>query len=170
VADNEKIRFDMALSRTFKPDDFHYINFGPSFTFYSYNKNLSFFTYGHGGYFSPEYLAQGLLNLQFMTEEGFSYLFKGEVGFGGQANKQQAAPFFPLDPDGRIYKGTSDTTGILISNLQGLMFLTRYWAFGAEVGYNKTPSYEEIRGGIYTTIFFEPREGLVETDFPEYQY
>ncbi len=170
VADNTKFRFDMALSRTFKPDDFHYINFGPSITFYAYDENLSFFTYGHGGYFSPEYLIQGLLNLQFMTEEGLDYLFKGEVGFGGQANKQQAAPYFPLAPDGRDYEGTSDSTGILISNLQGLMFLTRHWAFGAEIGYNKTPSYQELRGGLFTTIFFEPREGLVETDFPNIQY
>jgi len=131
VADNEKIRLDLALSRTWKPDDFHYINFGPSFTFYSYNKNLSFFTYGQGGYFSPEYLAQGLLNLQFMTQEGYDYLLKGEIGFGGQTNKQQASPFFPLDPDGRVYQGTSDSTGILISNLKGLMFLTEQWAFSS---------------------------------------
>ncbi|MFP4351410.1 MAG: cellulose synthase subunit BcsC-related outer membrane protein [Puniceicoccaceae bacterium] len=170
VADNEKIRFDMALSRTFKPDGFHYINFGPSFTFYSYNENLSFFTFGHGGYFSPEFLAQGLLNLQFMTEEGGDYLLKGEIGAGGQANKQQAAPFFPLDADGRVYEGTDDSTGILISNLQGMLFLTRQWAFGADIGYNKTPSYEELRGGVFTTIFFEPRGGLVETDFPNFQY
>ncbi|MEM0965556.1 MAG: cellulose synthase subunit BcsC-related outer membrane protein [Verrucomicrobiota bacterium] len=170
VADNEKIRLDVALNRTFKPDGFHYINFGPSFTFYSYTNNLSFFTFGHGGYFSPEYLAQGIINLQFMTEEGEDFLLKGEVGFGGQANEQEAAPFFPLDPDGRDYSGTSDTTGILISNLQGVMFLTDYWAFGGEIAFNKTPSYEEFRGGVFTTIFFEPREGLVETDFPRYQY
>ncbi len=170
VEDNTKFRMDMALSRTFKPEDFHYINFGPIVTFYAYEENLSFFTYGHGGYFSPEYLIQGLINLQFMTEEGRDYLFKGEIGFGGQANKQQAAPYFPLDPDGRIYNGTSDSTGIMISNLQGMMFLTNYWAFGAEIGYNKTPSYEELRGGVFTTIFFEPREGVVETDFPDYQY
>ena len=50
------------------------------------------------------------------------------------------------------------------------MFLTEQWAFGAEIGYNKSPTYEELRGGIYTTIFFEPRNGLVETDFPNYQY
>ncbi len=170
VADNEKFRVDLALSRTFKPDNFHYINFGPVVTFYSYNKNLSFFTYGHGGYFSPEYLAQGLINLQFMTEEGLDFLFKGELGLGGQSNKQASSPFFPLDPDNRAYSGNDETTGILISNLKGLMFLTEQWAFGAEIGYNKTPSYEELRGGIYTTIFFEPRRGLVETDFPNYQY
>jgi len=170
VADNEKIRIDLALSRTFKPDDFHYINFGPVVSFYSYNKNLSFFTYGQGGYFSPEYLAQGLISLQFMTEEGLDYIFKGELGLGGQANSQASSPFFPLAPDNRTYDGTNETTGILISNLKGLMFLTEHWAFGAEIGFNKTPSYEEVRGGIYTTIFFEPRSGLVEADFPNYQY
>ena len=170
VADNEKIRLDVALNRTFEPDHFHYINFGPSFTFYSYTENLSFFTYGHGGYFSPEYLIQGIINLQFMTEEGSDYLLKGEIGVGGQANKQAASPIFPLSPDGRDYSGQSDATGILISNLQGMMFLTEYWAFGADIGYNKTPSYEELYGGVYTTIFFEPREGVVETDFPNFQY
>lgn len=170
VEDNTKFRMDVALSRTFRPDHFHYINFGPIITFYAYEENLSFFTYGHGGYFSPEYLIQGLVNLQFMTEEGRDYLFMGEIGLGGQANKQQAAPYFPLAPDGRIYQGTSDSTGIMISNLKGMMFLTNHWSFGAEIGYNKTPSYEELRGGIFTTIFFEPREGLVETDFPNYQY
>ena len=170
VADNEKIRIDLGLTRTFKPDDFHYVNFGPIITFYSFNNNQNFFTYGHGGYFSPEYLAQGLINLQFMTEEGKDYLFKGELGAGGQSNKQASSNYFPLAPDNRTFSGTSESTGILISNLKGMMFLTEQWAFGAEIGYNKTPSYEEIRGGIYTTIFFEPREGLLETDFPNYQY
>ncbi|MGE9290737.1 MAG: cellulose synthase subunit BcsC-related outer membrane protein [Puniceicoccales bacterium] len=170
VADNEKFRIDLGLSRTFKPDDFHYINFGPILTFYSYNKNLSFFTYGQGGYFSPEYLIQGLLSIQFMTEEGLDYLFKGELAGGGQSNNQASSPYFPLDPDSRTYDGTNESSGILISNLKGLMYLTDQWAFGAEIGYNKTPSYEELRGGIYTTIFFEPRKGLLETDFPNYQY
>ena len=170
VADNSKVRLDLALSRTFRPDNFEYVNFGPVLTFYSYTENLSFFTYGQGGYFSPEYLAQGLLSLQFLTQEGREYLIKGELGIGGQSNKQASSPYFPLAPDDRTYEGSSDSTGIVISNLKGLMFLTEQWAFGAEIGYNKSPTYEELRGGIYTTIFFEPRNGLVETDFPNYQY
>lgn len=170
VLDNDKFAVMAALSRTFDVDGFNYINFGPSASFATYNRNLSQFTYGQGGYFSPEYLVQGLIGSQFLTREGRQFLLGGQVGFGIQTNKQAATPLFPLDPDGRIFEARTETTGIFISNLQGLAFLTPRWAFGASVGYNKTPSYEEFRAGVFTTIFFERRTGLLESDFPAYRY
>jgi len=170
VEDNDKFAVMAALSRTFTVDGFNFINFGPSASFATYNKNLSQFTYGQGGYFSPEYLVQGLIGSQFLTKEGRDFILGGQLGFGIQTNKQAASPLFPLNADGRIFEARTETTGIFISSLEGMVFLTPRWAFGANVGYNKTPSYEEFRGGIFTTIFFEPRTGLVESDIPDYRY
>lgn len=170
ILDNEHWYLNLKFSRTFHPPYFHYVNFGPIVTAYGYAHNQSFYTFGHGGYFSPSKFGQAVMNLQGMTLEGQSFIAKGEIGFGVQANEQDSAPLFPTRPDGRSYQRSTATTLILLSDLQMLFALTRHWTFGFGVGYNKTPSYEEFRGGVFSSVYFDPRRGLFESDFPRYQY
>lgn len=169
IPDNQHLHTNFALMRVFYPDGFHYLNFGPVATFYGYSKNLGNHTFGHGGYFSPSIAAQGTFNLQAMTLEGKSYLVKGEFGLGVQSNNQDSAALFPTEPDGRTFRREDETSLIMISDLQALFRLTENWSFGANIGYNVTPSYEEFRGGIFTTFHFSPRAGLFESDFPGFR-
>lgn len=170
ILDNEHYYLNFKFSRTFHPPYFHYVNFGPIVTAYGYANNQSFFTYGHGGYFSPSMFGQAVMNLQGMTLEGKNFLLKGEAGFGFQANEQDAAPLFPTRPDGRSYQRSTDSSLIFLSDMKVLFALTRQWTFGFGLGYNKTPSYEEFRGGMFSTVYFAPRRGMFESDFPRYQY
>ncbi len=47
-----------------------------------------------------------------ITQEGKKFIASGSVGAGIQNNQQDAAPFFPLNPDGREFESQESTTGL----------------------------------------------------------
>ncbi|WP_163004514.1 cellulose synthase subunit BcsC-related outer membrane protein, partial [Pseudomonas viridiflava] len=71
------------------------------------------FTYGHGGYFSPQsFFAIGIPVMWSQRSERFSYQVKGSVGV--QHFKQDGAAYFPDDSamqaaSGQNYDGQSKT-------------------------------------------------------------
>ena len=75
-------------------------------------KNLDYFTFGQGGYFSPEYLLQGALGIQFMTKEGQNYLLRGSATLGWQTYRQDATPVFPLENSTAVYSASDTSTFI----------------------------------------------------------
>jgi len=166
VADNDHIRFNLAVNKNFKADGFEYITLGPTFSYESFSENRSFFTYGHGGYFSPESLVQGTIGTQFLTSQGERWLLKGNVQLGFQAYNQAETALFPLHDTGGVYAATDAQTFIGYANLTGMWMLGDQWAFGTSVNAAKTANYEEFRGNVFFQYFFEPRVGLFETDFP----
>ena len=72
------------------------LKMGLSLTAMGYRENLSYFTLGHGGYYSPQqYFSLGV-PWEFSGRRGtFSYQVGGELGL--QKSSQDRAPFFPLD-------------------------------------------------------------------------
>ncbi|MFP5226916.1 MAG: cellulose synthase subunit BcsC-related outer membrane protein [Acidobacteriota bacterium] len=70
---------------------------GVNFFGMHYSHNENFFTYGHGGYFSPQgyYLAN--VPFSFQGHYGPNVHYSAVAAFGLQAFQQDSAPFFPLD-------------------------------------------------------------------------
>lgn len=153
-----------SLSYVFKPRGFEYISIGPAVSYERFDNNQNFFTYGHGGYFSPDSIIQGIIEAQFLTKEGRNYLISGSVGAGAQQNKQSDADVLPLDPDGRVYEGTDSTTGIFLARAEAGVLLTPYFMLGTKLSYAVTADYDEGFASIYGRIFFEPRAGLFRSD------
>lgn len=72
------------------------LKLGLNLTAMGYRENLSFFTLGHGGYFSPQqYFSLGVPWELSGRRGAFSYQVGGELGL--QKFSQDRAPFFPLD-------------------------------------------------------------------------
>jgi len=164
VQQNERLTATVALAKEISYEGFEYITIGPAFSVETYANNQNFFTYGHGGYFSPSYIAQGLLGANFLTREGTNWIAQGSIGVGYQTNEQASAPLFPLDPDGRTYPGTESSTGIFISSLDVALMLSPEWVVGSSMGYNITADYNEGFASIYLRYLFEPRPGLLRDD------
>jgi cellulose synthase operon protein C len=137
---------------------------GPAVSYESFDNNQNFFTFGHGGYFSPQSLLQGLIQVQFLTKEGKRWLAGGSAGAGVQSNEQDSAPFFPLDPDGRNYSSQSSTTGIGLINLTGGYLINPNWMVGGSAGFNVTADYNEGFFNVWVRYYFERRNGLVRDD------
>ncbi|MEI9896940.1 MAG: cellulose synthase subunit BcsC-related outer membrane protein [Chthoniobacter sp.] len=153
-----------SVSKLFKREGFEYITIGPAVSYEEFDNNQNQFTYGNGGYFSPQYIIQGIIEAQALTTEGLNWLAHGSIGAGAQQNKQDASPYFPLDPDGREFPGTSSSTGIFLVKAEGGVLLTPEWMVGTKLSYAITADYNEGFASIYVRYFFEPRAGLFRSD------
>ncbi|WP_245002034.1 cellulose biosynthesis protein BcsC [Cupriavidus pinatubonensis] len=69
---------------------------GINFTSMGYNENLRYFTFGHGGYFSPQTYFSVTVPLALEGRKGrLSYHMRGALGI--QAFHEDDAPYFPTD-------------------------------------------------------------------------
>jgi cellulose synthase operon protein C len=165
VETNNHLSLAISLNRQIENPNFTFLTVGPAFSFEHYAQNQDFFTFGHGGYFSPNYVAQGAVALRFLTKEARSYLLKGEVLAGLQTYEQDSAPIFPLNNSVASYPGSTASTFIATARIAGLFLLTPQWAVGGSVDYSKTANYSEFTAAAFLRFFFEPRVGLFGTDF-----
>jgi hypothetical protein len=164
VAENTHLGVTLAIQRSFETDRLDYLLGGIGFSAEHYEKNLSQFTYGHGGYFSPQMLLQAQVFMQFMTHEGLHHLISGQAAVGFQTNDQDETPFFPLAPDGRVYPSERQTSSIAQGYLTAAFLLDPQWKFTVQAGAAATATYDEFFGGFLFTYYFEPRKGLYSSD------
>ncbi len=164
VKENTHLSGTAAVAYEFEVKNFEYITLGVAASYESYDNNQNHFTYGNGGYFSPEYLGQVLLQGQFLTEEGKKWIAAGTLGLGVQNNRQAASPYFPLNPDGRNYDAEESSTVIGLIAAQGAYMISPNWLIGGELGYAVTADYNEGSIGLFVRYFFDQRAGLLRTD------
>jgi predicted Zn-dependent protease len=94
VADNQSYEF--TAGAYFRPikDESQELKVGISATYLSYNQNFSYFTYGQGGYFSP----QSFYSLTFpidWTETSGKFTYSAGATLGVQSIQQSSSLFFP---------------------------------------------------------------------------
>ena len=164
VEDNVHIYGTIAVAHVWRPPGYEYVTLGVSLSGEGFENNQNHFTYGNGGYFSPEYLVQGLVQAQFLTEEAKNWIVAGSAGAGVQNNKQAASPFFPLDDDGREFGAQESTTPIGLVQVQGAYLINPNWMIGASFSFAVTADYNEGSANIWLRYFFEQRKGLFRTD------
>ena len=162
--DNTHFYATLALAREFKLKGFEYLTLGPAFSFEHFDNNQNNFTYGNGGYFSPDYLFQGLLQANFLTTEGKNWIFGGSAAAGVQTNRQGGSPYFPLNPDGREFPAQNSTTVITLVNGSAAYLFRNSFLVGVSGSYAITADYNEGFASVWIRYFFEPRNGLLRTD------
>ena len=144
-------------------DNYRQLQTGLSLSWMNYSKDLSYFTFGQGGYFSP----QNYISIAFPVE--YSQTFnniKARLGgsLGYQSYSQDGSDYFPtnkvwqqtledLREDGFAkdsrYNGTTQN-GMGYSMKAGLDYnLNKDMTIGGEVGYDTFGSYNESTAGVY---------------------
>ncbi|RZI69800.1 MAG: tetratricopeptide repeat protein [Variovorax sp.] len=141
----------------------------------SYDKNLSFFTYGHGGYFSP----QRYVSVAFPVDwSGRSNRLSWRVNasLGVQSFTQDEAPYFPTDNvrQNATYAAAGAAAGL---NLTGTGFTGMYPSstntglaynfagaleyqlapqlyLGGALGLNNAQNFRQLTGSIYVRYMF----------------
>lgn len=141
-----------------------------------YDKNLSYYTFGQGGYFSP----QSFVSVAFPVDwsgrsDRLSWRLNASLGV--QSFTQKASPYFPTDsgrardaggaaayaaslglssvPFTGMYEKTSKTglaynlAAILEYQLAPKMFL------GGSIGLNNAQNYRQLTGGVYLRYVFD---------------
>jgi hypothetical protein len=153
---------------------------GLNFTGMTYDKNLRYFTYGHGGYFSPQQFLAMSVPFDWAQRSGrLSYQIKGALGV--QYFKEDAAPYFPTSRTRQsaaaqaasdaeafgqaganttaIYPGQSKTglgynLGVALEyQLHPRLFI------GSHLSLDNARDYRQFRGGLYVRYALEPYTG-----------
>lgn len=153
---------------------------GLNFTGLSYDKNLRYFTYGHGGYFSPQQFLAMSVPFDWAQRSGrLSYQIKGALGV--QYFKEDAAPYFPTSRSRQsaaaqaasdaeafgeaganttaIYRGQSKTglgynLGLAMEyQLHPQLFI------GSHLALDNARNYRQFTGGLYVRYALQPYTG-----------
>lgn len=167
VADNHAISVAMSVGRELNVDGFDYFTVGPSFNYQHFDKNLGHYTFGHGGYFSPEQYANIGAGINFLTDEGRDFIIKGQFTAGLQVIKQQGAPWFPRGNSGLgHYSGDHSSGEALDFEVKGVWLLTPHLQLGAGAAFRKTNGYQDYTGGLFIRYTLEQRKAVFSRDIP----
>jgi len=119
---------------------------GPSFTSLTFQNNERFFTFGHGGYFSPQRFFHGAAVFRWQRAGGLRWDAAAEPGYDWY--QEAHALVFPLAPDGSFYAGK--TEGGFSFNARA--FLGVGLGGGFELGLSgalqRAPEFREMRAAI----------------------
>lgn len=164
VKSNEHIGFRASLGRSVQLENGISVVIGPGLSLEHYSRNLSQFTLGHGGYFSPNYMMQGDFSAQLATKEGRSWLVTANGLLGYQRNQQSSAPYFPLAPDGRDYPSVEAADITYGLSAKGGILIDRRWILGGGFSVNSAADYDDFSLGIFLRYVFDDRTGLMTGD------
>jgi len=168
VADNYRMRGTLSAAYDFKPKGFEYLRAGPSLMIQGYDKNLSKFTYGHGGYYSPQTNTTGGLFVDFLTDEGEEWLLGGRAFAGLTSAEEDSTPLFPTEDDGQRY-ASSDSEGISTElELRGAWQVAPHWQIGGLVRHSSAPDYDDTALGMTLRYSFGERGGVLRRDLPTF--
>ena len=153
-----------------------------------YNKNLSNYTFGQGGYFSPQQYYAVTLPLNWSQRSGdFSYKLTGSVGL--QTFSQGASDYFPNNGDLQaaanaamakslatggggsgvaLYPATNSTSMVYNLTAAGEYQLNRYAFLGGLVQMDNATNYQQWGAGLYLRLSFYPRQGPVSVPLSPY--
>ena len=171
VADNKRIEATAgAYFQTLKRDD-GALTLGFNVTGLSYDKNLRYFTLGHGGYFSPQRYM--LLNVPVRWQGQWQRRFRYELGgsLGTQYVREDASPFFPTSAalqgrTGPYYESLSLTGAHFSLDARGSYHIAPNWVVGAFVNANNTRNFTAGAAGFFLNYLVKPRPIGQEVDIP----
>ncbi|MCX7628194.1 MAG: cellulose synthase subunit BcsC-related outer membrane protein [Methylophilaceae bacterium] len=152
VQDNTHLALDGSISRNLKPEGFDYLSISLGAGYDRYTRNLSQFTLGHGGYFSPQTYWRWGPALDFMTAENQQALVKGRLSVGGFYKKED---------------GVGSRTGPTYNaDIHGVWRLGDHVQLGASLVKRYAPDYRDFTGLAFLRILFEPRKTVLSSDLP----
>lgn len=144
-------------------DDFRQLQTGLSVSWMNFSKNLSYYTFGQGGYFSPQNYVSVSLPIDFSQKiDNWKLSLGGSVGY--QSYTQDKSDYFPNDPEAQRmlqqladlgftkeaqYAGSSKN-GIGYTFRGGVDYnVNKDMTVGGKVGYDTFGNYNESTAGIY---------------------
>jgi len=166
---NDSYHFDTAAGRTFERNGDE-LTLGLFLTAQHYRRNSDFYTYGHGGYYSPELMTLVGPFFRYRSARCRTYWFDLQASAGWLHQKLDDSPAYPLF-DGDVtgftpaaaaetradYKGDTDDKLGLSAKIQGMKLVTDRVAVGGFAGIDNNADYTRWQAGAGVHIFFEPQ-------------
>lgn len=171
VASNQGWVLDLAAGRSDKWGRWELAS-GLFFTLRGFEKNQDFFTWGHGGYFSPSLFAMAgpFANLQLHHCQDFSLRLKASLGY--MTYNTADAPHYPLAGEDAALLGSGSADylgryqGESKSGLGGNTYLeaqklvSRHVSAGAFLGFDASTNHQEGQAGLTINFYWQPLNAL----------
>jgi Tfp pilus assembly protein PilF len=151
------------------------LTLGVNTTMMHYDKNLSYFTYGQGGYFSPQQYVILNIPVEYKGRNGaFTYDVKGSIGV--QHYRQDASNYFPTDgflqgvvskltatpyTTSGVYPSTSKTGVAYSFNASAEYQLAPQLFVGGSASLGNAYQYREYLAAVYVRYSFTKQLGAV---------
>jgi hypothetical protein len=160
-------RFDGSLGAYWKvwtQPEYGNLNIGANFFAMHYAHNLQAFTYGMGGYFSPQayFLANMPVTWSGHYQTRWHYTVLGSLGI--QAFESEKAPLFPLSPQAPGQQFLAPLTSVGPNyDLRGQVAygLSEHWFVGAFGSANNSRNYAAVSAGFSVRYLFRPQPSTV---------
>ncbi|EPK7576466.1 cellulose synthase subunit BcsC-related outer membrane protein [Klebsiella michiganensis] len=163
VASNTSINANAGVYLRPYHDEYRQLQTGLSMSYMDYSKNLSYFTYGQGGYFSPQNYVSVSLPVS-LTEKYDNWTMKlgGSVGY--QSYSQDKSAYFPTNAEWQqtletavsngfakeAYYSATSKSGIGYTLRAGADYkVNKQMTLGGQVGYDTFGDYNESTAGLY---------------------
>lgn len=146
------------------------LTLGLNLTAMSYEKNLRYFTTGHGGYFSPQrfYIFNVPINWKGVYNKRFHYTVNSSIG--SQYFREDSAPMFPTlgsvqSFGGGFYDASSSTGAGYSVDFNGLYQLNENWFIGGFLNFNNARYFKSQNAGVSLKYSFKkiPLGGAAES-------
>lgn len=188
VEDNQRIELGSGIYWYLVNNEDARLTGGLGLSASSYENNQSFFTYGHGGYFSPQnFFSIGLPVSWAQRGPDWSYQIQGSVGL--QHIEQDGAPYYT---DKNAQATLESLAAIYQANNPGSLVTTRYdsqsktgigyslgasgeyrlgdgFFFGGALGVDNARDYRQFTGGLYLRYLFEDGGGAMPLPVSPYR-
>ena len=167
VWSNDSFHLDAAIGRTFTLDRDE-LAVGLFFSAQHFRRNSDFFTFGHGGYYSPQLMTMVGPLFRYRSDQCKDYWIDFQAVAGWLHQDFDSSPFYPLfdgdvsglnpaaaanasdDYDSR----TKDELGFSFK-LQGMKLLNRHLAAGGFAGLQRNTEFTEWQVGAGVSYFFD---------------
>ena len=164
VDDNTRLELGSGIYWYLRNNPRDTLTLGISGSAMSFKENQDFYTYGNGGYFSPQrFFSLGVPIRWAQSFDRFSYQVKTSVGV--QHIAQDGADYFPRDSDLQIARNnpeyeSSSKTGVGYSfNAAAEYRLSSRFYLGGEIGLDNAQDYRQYAGNAYLRYLFEDLSG-----------
>lgn len=146
VVDNNDVNATSSVGRAFATENWD-IAAGLFGYMAKFDKNSNFFTYGHGGYFSPQNFTLGGLMLSMESKPVEDYWAEIKLSASYMKFKNEASAKYPLSADPAMKSETfpADEVSQMGYAVQGRVYrlLAQNWLVGAGAAFSKASAYTE---------------------------
>lgn len=167
--DNHSWHIDLALGRTLMRNSDE-ISYGLFASAKHYRRNSDFFTFGHGGYYSPQLATMIGPLFRYRSAPCRTYWFDVQAAMGWLHQELDDSPYYPLehpDPTALIPAAQSNLQGRYTSDienrlgyalkLQGMKQFNPYLAAGAFINFSHNADDISWQLGLGIQYFFSPQ-------------
>jgi len=158
VIDNSEAKAVVTAIHHTATVDYAFLDFGMVIVYDTFDTNSDLFTYGHGGYFSPQsfWLGSMVLDVGDYIGEDTYYRFLGALGY--QSYKVEDIELFPLAPN-PLYpltvEGYNESGVTFRAALQVGHAINKNFDLLAGVSWNKVYGYDQLHVGVAISYHFD---------------